>query len=194
MRSLATEDGAMASLSASLIEEARQGLVSYQPTTLSLQDWAQENRHFKGQPFGFAGHEYLRELYSDAVARLPYVVLEKAAQMGASEYAMTRMLWFLDRYPKTKGIFFLPSERLVQDFSSDRVSPVIDDSPRLARVAAGTQNVGLKHIGHSSLYLRGMFHKAGVKSIDADFIIFDELDEAAPKNKQQAIERVSHSS
>lgn len=175
------------------MEEARAGLISYQPTRLELELWAQENRHFKGQPFSFDEHEYLRELYSEPLARHPYIVLEKAAQMGASEYAMTRVLWFLDRHPKTKGIFFLPSERLVQDFSSDRVGPVIDDSPRLSRVASGTQNVGLKHIGHSSLYMRGMFHKSGVKSIDADFIIFDELDEAAPKNKQQAVERVSHS-
>lgn len=193
MNRLRTEDDTLSSLSASLMEEARQGLVAYQPTTLELAAWAQENRNFKGKPFGFGGHEYLKEIYSDPLSRHPYIVLEKAAQMGASEYAMTRILWFLDKYPKTKGIFFLPSERLVQDFSSDRVSPIIDDSPRLSRIAGGTDNVGLKHIGHSSLYLRGMFHKAGVKSVDADFIIFDELDEAAPKNKQQAIERISHS-
>lgn len=193
MSKLRTEASSLQSLSSSLLEEARQGLVAYQPTTLSLGNWAQENRNFKGRPFGFDGHEYLREVYSDALSKHPYIVLEKAAQMGASEYAMTRLFWFLDRYPKTKAIFFLPSERLVQDFSSDRVSPIIDDSPRLMKIATGSQNVGLKHIGHSSLYMRGMFHKSGVKSVDADFIVFDELDEAAPKNKQQAIERISHS-
>lgn len=193
MSRLRTEDTSLQSLSQSLLEEARQGLVAYQPTTLTLEGWARENRNFKGKNFGFDGHEYLRELYSEENARNPYVVLEKAAQMGASEYAMTRLFWFLDRFPKTKVIYFLPSERLVQDFSSDRIAPIVDDSPRLSKIASGTQNVGLKHIGHSSLYLRGMFHKAGVKSVDADFIIFDELDEAAPKNKQQAIERISHS-
>lgn len=193
MSKLQSEENSLSQLSNSLLEEARQGLVAYQPTRLSLEGWAQENRNFKGRPFGFAGHEYLREMYSKENERHPYIVLEKAAQMGASEYAMTRLFWFLDRYPKVKAIYFLPSERLVQDFSSDRIAPIVEDSPRLIRIARGTQNVGLKHIGHSSLYLRGMFHKAGVKSVDADFIIFDELDEAAPKNKQQAIERISHS-
>jgi hypothetical protein len=54
-------------------------------------------------------------------------------------------------------------------------------------------NVGLKQIGHSALYMRGMYAKAKVKSVPADCLIFDELDEAKPANKQQAIERISHS-
>jgi hypothetical protein len=187
------------SLQASCLEEAKAGLVSYRPTLLSLLDWAKENRSFKGKPFSLDGHEYLRELYERPFDGYDYLVLEKAAQMGASELAMTEVLWFCDRYPRTKTIYFMPSDELVRDFSHDRIKPVISASPRLSKIVGGVfndngiENVGLKHIGHSSLYMRGMFAKSKTKSIPADFIVFDELDEAKRSNKQQAIERLSHS-
>jgi hypothetical protein len=136
---------------------------------------------------------------SDPFEGYDYLVLEKAAQMGASELAMTQALWFCDHNPRTKVIYFMPSDELVRDFSHDRVKPIITASPRLQKIVGGVydekgiENVGLKHIGHSSLYMRGMFAKSKTKSIPADFILFDELDEAKRAHKQQAIERLSHS-
>jgi hypothetical protein len=53
--------------------------------------------------------------------------------------------------------------------------------------------VHLRRIEDSWLYLRGMHSKLRTKSVPADFVVFDELDESAPANKAQAIERLAHS-
>lgn len=190
---LQSSAGALEDLAAGLLDEAKSGLVKYRPTDLDLYAWAQENRNFKGHPFSLDGHEYLREIYEQPFKDYKYLVMEKAAQMGASELVMTLVLWFCDRHPRRKAIYFLPSDKLAQDFSHERFQPILDDSPRLVQVRGDVQNVGLKQVGKSSVYIRGMFTKSNTKSIDADMLVFDELDEAKRVNKQQAIERVSHS-
>src|SRR5664279_4047597 len=56
--------------------------------------WALGCRVIDGRPFSFAGHEYLYGIYSD---RATSIVIRKAAQMGASEYAISRALHFAVR-------------------------------------------------------------------------------------------------
>jgi hypothetical protein len=159
-------------LAASILDEAKGGLVRYRPTSLDLYPWAQENRNFKGNPFSLEKHEYLREPYETAFQGYHHMVAEKAAQMGWSEYVMTLVLWFCDRYPRRKAIYFLPTDLLAGDFSHERFQPILDDSPRLVQSRGDVQNVGLKQVGRSSVYIRGMFSKGKTKSIDADLIVF----------------------
>lgn len=175
------------------MDEGKEQLRGYVPTSLTLKQWAESHRTFNGHPFSFEGHEYLREPYETFMQGYRYLVFEKAAQMGASELALTAALWFCDRYPNRRVVFFLPSEELVSDFSNDRVRPILSSSPYLSNIVRGVDNVGLKQIGMSSLYMRGMWAKKNVKSVPADFLLFDELDEVKRSNKQQAIERISHS-
>jgi hypothetical protein len=56
-----------------------------------------------------------------------------------------------------------------------------------------TDTAGLKRIGEAYLYLRGMQSTVGMKSVPADMIVFDELDEATPESKTLAKERIAHS-
>lgn len=177
-----------------VLDAAKQNLVRYQPWTGTFLEWAVAQRYFKGKPFSLVGHEYLREPYSTLFQGYRHVVFEKAAQVGASELAMTWALYFADAFPRTKVIFFFPNDKSVEDFSNDRISPIMSESPRLMSISRhGVDNVHLKHIGLSSLYLRGMFTKQATKSINADALIFDELDESKRANKRQALQRVKHS-
>ncbi len=70
---------------------------------------------------------------------------------------------------------------------------MIEENEYLKSRVTGIDNVGLKHIGDSSIFFRGMFSKRKVKSVDADYIILDELDEADPENKEYAKDRILHS-
>jgi hypothetical protein len=185
--------GGLAGLADAARDTAKQTLVKYKPWDGSFLEWAAEHRNFRGKPFGLAGHEYLREPYETMFQGYTHMIMEKAAQMGASELAMTWALYFCDKFPRTKTIFFFPTDEKVKDFSSDRLAPIIDDSPRLHSICRGTQNSGLKHIGLSSIYLRGMYAKEGTKSVNADCLIFDELDESKRANKRQALQRIKHS-
>lgn len=140
-------------------------------------------------PFSFDGHEYLRELYCDPQ---PIVILEKAAQMGASIVAINRALHFVDTTGGTV-IYFFPTDTDVADFSNTRVKPMIERCEYLSDQCNDINNVHVRQIGMGLLYFRGMFAKGRTKSIPADFTIFDELDEAKPEHKAQALERMSHS-
>jgi hypothetical protein len=151
-------------------------------------------RRIKGRPFSFQGHEYLREMYEE---HHPYIVIEKAAQMGASELAISKALYACVTREGICVIFFFPTDQDVRDFSRHRVAPALEDLRRAGLVgqqgARKADNVGLREIGRSTLYFRGMQSGIRMKSIPADFLIFDELDESPPEFKPLARERLSHS-
>ncbi len=145
-------------------------------------------------PFSFEGHEYLKEIYS-----LPFdvktLVFQKAAQMGISTYSLLRVLKFLDDNA-AKAVYYFPTDDDVRDFAQDRCDPMIDNSEYLSKKISydRADNLGLKQLGNSSLYFRGVFSKQKVKSVDADIIIKDEVDEADQENLVFADDRLLHSS
>ena len=196
------------------------------PTTerLGLAEWAEAHRVLDGRVFSFRGHEYLRELYDDAQdAR--HVVLMKGSQMGGTEYALSRVLWMLDTEAQAgrrrRAIYYFPYSSDVMDFSRDRFTAAVNDSPYLGSIVGpelGAINraptgdrpgairessvQALRSVRGSRLYFRGMLSRGSrigetgamkVKSIPGDMLVFDELDEAPQAAREQAIERVGHS-
>lgn len=160
--------------------------------TRSLSDplagWALKRIRLDGRPFSFDGHEYLRAIYDDAS---PHVVLSKAAQIGGTTWAILRSI-----HACMSGLnvmYFFPTRTDVLEFSKSRVSPLLMDNPFLLRLMQDTDTAGLKRIGDAHLYLRGMQSQVGMKSVPADMLVFDELDEATPDAKALARERLAHS-
>jgi uncharacterized C2H2 Zn-finger protein len=157
-------------------------------TGVPLSQWAIQRIRLDGKPFSFAGHEYLRGLYDDTS---PHVVVIKAAQLGVTTWAILRSL-----HACLSGLtvlYYFPTKTDVLDFSRSRVNPLIETNPFLARAIRETDTAGLKRIGDAYLYLRGMQSTVGMKSVPADMVVFDELDEATPDAKTLARERLSHS-
>lgn len=109
-----------------------------------------------------------------------------------SEFAISFALWAIDTHLMT-GIYIFPTDGDVEDFSNTRVKSIIEGCEHLSSQCTNINNVHLRQIGESLLYFRGMAAKNRVKSIPADFVILDELDESNPANKAQAVERMSHS-
>jgi hypothetical protein len=164
-------------------------LASYQRASGKLLPWALARREIDGRAFSLAGHAYLRGIYEDEA---PSMVVRKAAQMGASEYAITRSLHFaIHRGGRT--IYFFPSDNDVGEFSRDRFAPAVDGSPYLKALIRDTDTAGLKQIGRGSIYFRGTRSRTRMKSVPADFLVFDELDEMAPGNVVLAEKRLGHS-
>jgi hypothetical protein len=144
-----------------------------------------------GQPFTFHRHEYLIEPYAD---NHPYQVEMKATQLGQSTKAILRVL-YAARYRGMKGIlYFFPSKSDVSDFARGRIDPLVEKNPQsLGSWITDTNNAGLKRVWNSNLYLRGMRSRVGLKSVPADMIVFDEVDEAQPTAVDMAMERMAHS-
>ncbi|MBN1460102.1 MAG: phage terminase large subunit family protein, partial [Armatimonadetes bacterium] len=120
------------------------------------------------------------------------MVIRKAAQMGASEYAISRALHFADVHGGTV-IYYFPSDHDVREFSKDRFAPAIMESDYLRSRIRDTDTAGLKQIGIGSVYLRGALSRPRMKSVPADFLVFDELDEIKPNNYELATKRLGHS-
>jgi len=150
--------------------------------------WAGRRIRLEGKPFSFDGHEYLRGIYDDTASHL---VVIKAAQIGGTTWAILRSVRAcLDGL---NVIYFFPTRTDVIEFSKSRVGPLIESNPLLARAIRDTDTAGLKRIGDAHLYMRGMQSTVGMKSVPADMLVFDELDEATPDAKALARERLSHS-
>jgi len=142
--------------------------------------------------FSLDGHPDLYEMYT--LPMVPRETHQKAAQRGISTLCLLRVLWLLDRMAM-KAVYYFPTDEDVKDFSQDRGNPLIDNSEYLSSKMQydKADNLGLKQIGLSSLYFRGVWTKRKVKSIDADIIIKDELDEADQENMIFAEDRLLHS-
>jgi hypothetical protein len=119
------------------------------------------------------------------------VVLSKAAQIGGTTWAILRSIHAC--LTGLNVIYFFPTRTDVIEFSKSRVGPLLADNPFLSRLMTDTDTAGLKRIGDAHLYLRGMQSTVGMKSVPADMIVFDELDETSPAAKAMARERLAHS-
>lgn len=158
---------------------------------IPFSEWAYENIILeKGQKFSFKGHEYLRELYTQ---HHQYEVFLKAAQTGISTRVLAKTLWAGDQQPLS-ALYYFPTEGDVEDFSNHRAKSMIADSPYLANKVQGINNVGLKQIGMSWIYFRGLFTTKRVKSVPADIIVLDELVESNLEHVEFARDRLMHSS
>jgi hypothetical protein len=153
-----------------------------------LADWAQRRVRLDGRPFRFEGHAYLKAIYDDTA---PHIVLSKAAQIGGTTWAILKA--FHACAMGLNVMYFFPTRTDVLEFSKSRVGPLLAYNPFLSRLMRDTDTAGLKRIGSAYLYLRGMQSTVGMKSVPADMIVFDELDEATPDAKSLARERLAHS-
>lgn len=155
----------------------------------TLVGYAQEYVIVEGQPFSFNKHAYLVDLYSDTH---PYQCVEKAAQMGASVLGMIKSFYVCDKLGATT-IYFFPTDQDVSEFSKARIKPILEASPHLKALVSDADSVGLRQIGNGFLYCRGMKSSIRAKSIPADMLVFDELDEVTEAQKELADKRLLHS-
>jgi hypothetical protein len=134
---------------------------------------------------------WLRQLYDDAH---PSIVLRKATQVGGSVWAILSMLQKCVEVKNWRGtVYFFPTKTDVTDFSQTRVGPLLEENPYLQTVVGDIDKTGVRQVGAGFVYFRGMRSKTGMKSVPADGIVFDELDEATDDAKAMAVERLAAS-
>jgi hypothetical protein len=156
-----------------------------------------------GGLFDLERHPYLIDLYGSDDQVL---VLYKASQMGASEYAVSYVLHAADERMATV-LYLFPTDTHVSDFSSARIGPAIEASQYLESIVVeggaiggkrGADRVTLKRVRDRFIYLRGAQVKPNgqapqLKSVDADVIVLDEVDEMDPRAPAIAEKRLGHS-
>lgn len=124
----------------------------------------------------------LRDIYAD---QHPFVVIQKAAQVGISEYLINCVLWTADTGQGGRGnaLYIMPTQGQVDDFSQARVDRAIGESPHLQQRLfpappgrPGPVRQRLKKVGDGYLYLRGADSRRQLSSVDADVVVLDEFD------------------
>jgi hypothetical protein len=151
--------------------------------------YAEQNIYVDAAPFSFYRHNYLIGLYQDMHRN---IVIEKSAQMGASVYALASAFFVTDKLGKNV-IYFFPTDTDVQDFAKTRAQPMIDDSPHLKAITNDKDASQLRRVNKAWLYFRGMKSSIAMKSIPADYLIMDELDEISEASETLADQRLNHS-
>ncbi|MDB5716211.1 MAG: hypothetical protein JWO15_3608 [Sphingomonadales bacterium] len=144
-----------------------------------------------GHPVDFDNHRYLLPIYLDNSVNICW---QKAAQLGATSYMLLRMLWFLEQNQGTKGIIYFPTQEGAQNLSSDRLDPIIESCPSVAAIHDKGSKLSLRRFGKSALYILHLGGSASKDSVPADILAFDEVRLVAPKDVDQAQERIAHSS
>ena len=153
-------------------------------------EWVQ-NIKVDGRQFSYKNREYLLDVYQD---NHPYRVIEKCTQTGGTVEAILRAIYGA-RYKNYRNIlYYFPSRTDVTEFSKGRVSPLIEENPEtIGSWLRDTDAANIKRIWNSFLYLLGMRSALSVKNIPADYLIFDESDEATPEAREKAMERLGAS-
>jgi hypothetical protein len=162
-----------------------------------------------GVRFDLLRHRYLLDIYKEQAEE---AVIYKAGQMGASEYAISYALYMADVMRATV-LYVFPTDTHVSDFSAARLGPAIECSPYLDGIVVegraaqaegqqrrqrGADRVTLKRVRDRFVYMRGAQVKPDgqapqLKSIDADVLILDEVDEMDPRAPAIAEKRLGHS-
>jgi len=168
----------------------------------SVLAWAQRYRRIDGQAFSLARFEPLRAIYQDTH---PHIVIIKPAQRGVSEYAINYAAFALDRGAdvwtngQKDGLnvgYIFPTREALGDFSKERITGLIQESPHLAQLFSGDDDfnaITFKQVGRSYLYLRGGWSEASLLSFAADLLVLDEFDRMTPKTGALAERRMNAS-
>jgi len=153
--------------------------------------WALQYR-VMGKPFpgpwSFKRHPWLKEMHdSNAVINIG----QKGAQVGFSENLLNITLYCIDVLQEN-CLYVLPSKTPdATDFSASRFDPALEMSSHLQALFSDVKNIGHKRAGSANLYIRGSQSRAGLKSVPAGRMFFDEYDEMNQENLSLAEERSS---
>ncbi len=164
--------------------------------SLDVGIWARLNKVVlsNGKQFGFQDHGYQKEIYT-ALSRDPLVSVMKGSQVGLSEAAVLSGIHGCSYIWPRAAIYYFPTDVDVTSFSKMRFTPLLENNPetlgQLIRSGA-VNDVHTKRIaGRAHFLFRGLKGKTSVKTVPADCLFFDELDEADPMQVEQALQRVA---
>ncbi len=143
----------------------------------------------KGSELEFHDRKYLLDLYK-ATWSYPKMVIKKSAQVGVTTFALTKAFWLCDNY-QTSVIFTMPTHGDVSIFSQTRINPMLKSAQTDNDI--GIDNVSVKQIGNSFIYLRGAWTEKQALSIPSDYNIHDEIDFSKPDIREMYEERLSAS-
>lgn len=167
-------------------------------------DWTLQKRPYlvPGRKFDIDRHKYLVDLYK---CNDREIIVKKSGQAGVSEWLLTYAMHTCDQR-EGNVLYIFPTDKTVSDFSTARLGPAIEASEYLSQIVIGgngkdgffgSNRITLKRIRNRFLYFRGSTvdvegNANQLKSVDADVLILDEVDELDQRAPSIAKKRLGH--
>ena len=155
-----------------------------------LSRWIADNTFINGKAYSYEDHEYQERILNSEARE---VVIRKCSQVGISELSVRKALAMCGMVKGFTTIYTLPTASLAAVISKTRVDPVIRESAYLSALMSETDNVEVKQLGNSYLYLKGAASSNAPISVPADSLIHDEVDFSDPLVMSQYQSRLTHS-
>lgn len=151
--------------------------------------------------FSFESHEYERGMIEEQARKQVFI---KGSQLGATEVCVLKTLYGLIYGIYIQGaIYLFPTFLDAQDFAKARFNTVLSDNEEIQSHVQSTDSTSVKRVRKAMLFIRGAGSTGkieGIKktssrlrSVPADRIVFDEVDEMEPEMVDLALERIAHS-
>jgi phage terminase large subunit GpA-like protein len=158
-------------------------------TQLQVSEWADAHRRLPKKssaepgPWRTDRTPYLREPMDcfSATSDVEEVVFMKSAQIGGTEAILNALGYIVDHAP-APVMLVQPTLDLAKRFSKQRVDPLIEDTPRLARkVSEGKSRdsgntLFSKDFPGGQLIITGANSAVGLRSMPAQYLLLDEID------------------
>lgn len=129
--------------------------------------------------FDLSDFRHMIPIYNESRADPMWrMTIMKAAQMTLTIWLLNRAFWWTaDASQMVNTALLFPSKDSVTDLSATRFKPMLESSSRLQELVAkgGVDNVGIKRLGISNMYFRGMRSGIGLDSFPADVLLYDEV-------------------
>ena len=173
--------------------------------------WREKSKRDPNDPYAWtrahrtlSGHELL---HLPSIADImrddhKFIVIQKAAQTGATEMAINLALWAADTgYADRGNVFFvMPTQNQMDDFAQARVDRAIEESGYLRRRLQpepprrkGADRLRLKRFPKGAIYMRGADSQRQLASVAADIVILDEFDQMNEGVLELARKRIASS-
>lgn len=150
----------------------------------------------KGAIIEFKKHGFLLDILCDFSPRL---VVRKASQVGVSFTILLKLLYLGDKRD-LYIIYTMPTNPEAREFVLSKLDPMIEKSAGLRSKVVKVPFRGkpvysttMKRLGGSFYFFRGSWSPWKAQSIDADILVFDELDLQKPGIMSMYRERLTGS-
>lgn len=138
-------------------------------------EWICKNCRINGRPYSSKNHEYQEVILKSTARKLR---VKKCAQIGVSVISILRCFAKLGRYRGFTILYILPSATFSQSFNATRITPLLQECKQLRDIQDKTvDSTSVKKFGANNfLHNKGAVSKAAAISVDADYLVKDEVD------------------
>lgn len=158
-------------------------------------DWIRNIVYLSGAKFDFTGRDYLLPIYNGKYSNL---LLKFSRQCEKSTFLANNIISEMAIKPYNKCIYVSPSYLQTRQFSADKLSPWMEDSPVISKYLLSSQvsrQVFEKGMTNGSMtYLRSAFLNAErCRGLSGHVLCIDEIQSMISANIPIIAEALSHS-